>query len=149
MAGSWLGTLVEFMYQKPTAIATTASCRVPVYPFRLQDAPQQQQGDGEHHQQQQAVGGVLVPEAQGLGETEEQRPAGGSDRVPVAEDHGGQPDVALPLGLALLVQPGQLDRQEAAPEPGQEAADHHAVVLVLVDVDAERVGRVRVLAAAS
>jgi len=30
-----LGTLVEFMYQKPTAIATTASCRVPVYPLRF------------------------------------------------------------------------------------------------------------------
>ena len=32
MAGSWLGTLVEFMYENPTAIATMASCSVPEYP---------------------------------------------------------------------------------------------------------------------
>ena len=35
-----------------------------MYPFALEDAPQQEQGDGEHHEKQQAVGGVLVPEPQ-------------------------------------------------------------------------------------
>lgn len=52
------------------------------------------------------MGGILAPEPQGLGKTEQKRPTCGADRVRETEDHGGQPDVAFPWGLALPMSKG-------------------------------------------
>ena len=67
--------------------------------------------------------------------------------TPVAEDHRGEADVAAAAGLALQVEVGGDDREEGAAEAGEAAGDDHGDVLVLVDVDAERLGGDRVLAA--
>ena len=69
-------------------------------------------------------------------------PAGQTAGPPVAEDHGGEADEAPAGGLALAVEPGRDEREERAAEAGEGAGDDHRDVLVQVDVDAQRLGRV-------
>ena len=85
--------------------------------------------------------------AGGVGVAEQAGAHGEPARPPVAEDHRGEADVAAAAGLALQVDVRGDDGEEDAAEAGQAAGDDHGDVLVLVDVDAERLGGDRVLAA--
>ena len=72
-------------------------------------------------------------------------PAAEARRAPVAEDQRGQALEASAGDLVLVVGP-DVDGQPRAAEPGQRARDRDPDVLDLVDGDAERVGRRRLLA---
>ena len=89
--------------------------------------------------------GVAEPQRVGVAEREcaGEQAAG----APVAEDHRGEADVPAAAGLAGVEPAGRHQRQESAADAGEPAGDDDRDVLVEVDVDAERLGRLRVLAA--
>ena len=83
---------------------------------------------------------------QRVGEAEEQRRRDRTARAPPAEDHGGQGDEALAGGDVRAEAADGADGQERAAEAGDEAAHDHVAVAGPQHVDADRVGRLRVLA---
>ncbi|CAM5690373.1 hypothetical protein SANTM175S_10202 [Streptomyces antimycoticus] len=92
-------------------------------------------------------GRPAVAQLQGVGVAEEPGAHREPARPPVAEEHGGVADVAAAAGLALVVDVRADKGEEVAAEPGEGAGDHLGRVLVEVDVDAEGLGRRRVLPA--
>jgi len=91
-----------------------------------------------HHRATAELDRVGVAEQRGAGEQ--------AARPPVAEDHRREADVATATGLAVAVDVGRDEGQEAATEPGEPAGDEDRQELVAQHVDAQRLGRHRRLA---
>ena len=68
------------------------------------------------------------------------------DGVPASEDEGGEGDEAPAGGHVLLEAAGGVEAEERAAEAGDGAAEHDGHVAEPEHVDADRVGRRRVLA---
>ena len=83
---------------------------------------------------------------QGVREAEQQSRRPRPDRVPVTEDHGGQRDEPAAVRHQALEGSDRLEAQERAGQSGERAADHHVQIARPDHVDADRVGRARVLA---
>ncbi len=88
-----------------------------------------------------------VAQLEAVGEAEQAGAHGEAARHPVAEDHRREADEASAVGLAVLVEVGRDQREVRAGEAREGAGHDDREVLVLVDVDAQRLGRGRVLAA--
>ena len=74
--------------------------------------------DGE--QQQHGVDrGAAPAQLHGVGVAEQSCAADQTTGAPVAEDHGGQADVAAPAGLAVAIQVGGDKGEVATTEAGQ------------------------------
>ena len=83
---------------------------------------------------------------QRIGESENQRRRQHADRMPTAEDHGRQSDKASARGHILIEAADEAEREPSATKARDHAAQRHVDVAHRIDVDAERVGRPRVLA---
>ena len=90
---------------------------------------------GEHEEQSGNVLGIAQTERRG--EAEEHAAAEHPRGSPVAEDVRRQADEPLSACLTLAVDARRDDRQEGATEPGEGAADGHALVAHSGDVDTE------------
>ena len=82
-----------------------------------------------------------------LEQAEQQRRARDVQRLPVAEDHDGEGQKAEARHVAVGRAVGRGQRVDEAAHTGQRAGDGRAGVAHLVDVDAERVCRLRIFAA--
>ena len=96
-----------------TPPASTACSDLP--PHRL---PDRDHGEQDRDQQQQRDDRRPAAQLEGVGEPEQARTGGQATRPPVAEDQRGQADEAAAAGLALAVDVGDEDQEDAA-QPGQ------------------------------
>ena len=65
--------------------------------------------------------------------------------MPAPEDHRGKPDEATPVGHVDVEAADRAEREPRSREPRHHAADSHVDVADAIDVEAERVRRLRVL----
>ena len=102
-------------------------------------------GHEEHgeEQQQERVHGGTTAQLHGIGVAEEGSAGEQAARTPVAEDHGGEADVAAATGLAVSVDVRGDEGEEAATEAREATGDDDGEELVAQHVDTERLRRDR------
>ena len=88
---------------------------------------------------------AAAAQLEGVGEAEQPCTSGKAAGAPVAEDHGGQSDVATTVGLTLAVDAGRDLGEERATQTGKRPGDDDGDELHPIDVDAEGLGGDRAL----